>query len=248
MLRPEDLQPERVTLPPEIPWYKKKGCLFLLFIAIIILAGVSIFGWYVYKYYQSIQKGEVPDEIVAMFPEQYNQEQTSAPTRDDDPAQGNKDAKVTVIAFEDFQCPISGQEYPALKKVLPDYQDKVLFVYRDFPTNHEFSQKAAEAAQCAYEQDMFWQYHDLLFLNQSLITDVSVFSTFAQQIGMNVSAFDQCLASERYKTEVQKDFFDGKLAGVDGTPTFFLNGYKLEGAYSEEFWREALDYLLAKQE
>jgi len=248
MLKPEDLQPDREILPPDIPWYKKKSCLFLLFITILIIAGVSIFGWYVYTYYQSIKKGDVPQEIIAMFPEQYNQEDITAVTRDDDPWQGNENALVTVIAFEDFQCPISGEEYPVLKKVLPDYQDKVLFVYRDFPTNHEFSQKAAEAAQCAYEQDMYWPYHDLLFLNQSLVTDETAFSKFAAQLNMNTTAFDQCLTSLRYKTEVQKDFFDGKLAGVSGTPTFFLNGYKLEGAYSEQFWREALDYLLAKQE
>jgi predicted DsbA family dithiol-disulfide isomerase len=79
------------------------------------------------------------------------------------------------------------------------------------------------------------------------VTDKTVFSQFAAQLNMNTAAFDQCLNSGRYKTEVQKDFFDGKLAGVDGTPTFFLNGYKLEGAYSEQFWREALDYLLSKQ-
>ncbi len=248
MLKPQDLQPDREMLPPDIPWYKKKSCLFLLFMAILVLTGAGIFSWYVYKYYQSVKKGKVPQEIIAMFPEQYSQEDIAAATVDDDPWQGNKDARLTIIAFEDFQCPICGEQYPVLKKVLPDYQDKVLFVYRDFPTNHEFSQKAAEAAQCAYEQDMFWQYHDLLFINQSLITDETVFSQFAAQLNINTAAFDQCFHTSRYKTEVQKDFFDGKLAGVSGTPTFYLNGYKLEGAYSEDFWREALDYLLEKQE
>lgn len=247
MLKPQDLQPDREILPPDIPWYKKKSCLFLLFIFIVLIAGCGVFGWYVLKYYQSIKKGEVPAEIIAMFPEQYNQENISEVTIDDDPWQGNKNAELVVIAFEDFQCPICGEQYPVLKKILPDYQDKILFVYRDFPTNHEFSQKAAEAAQCAYEQDMFWQYHDFLFSNQSLMTDETVFSQFAAQLDMNTTAFDQCLNTSRYKTEVQKDFFDGKLAGVSGTPTFYLNGYKLEGAYSEQFWREALDYLLSKQ-
>lgn len=244
-MKQEDIQPDVEIIPPSERWYQRKGCMVFLFIMLLFLVGGGIFGWQVYKYYAAIKSGNFTPEMQAMLNNVLGNEQTEeVVSKDDDPEQGNPDAKIVVIAFEDFQCPVCGEAYPILKQVLPDYADKVLFVYRDYPTDHEFSQKAAEAADCANEQGQFWVYHDLLFSDQSAVTSEEIFSTIASQAGLDVDAFNECYSSGRYAGEVNKDFLDGNIAGVSGTPTFFINGYKLQGSYPVEFWRQSFDYLI----
>lgn len=244
-MQPSDLQPDVEILAPAEKWYRKKGCLFILVIFILIFVGLGMFGWQIYTYTQAIKTGNFTPEMkknLAGILDEKEAEQIV--TRDDDPAYGNPDAKIVVIAFEDFQCPICGEEYPILKQVLPDYQDKVLFVYRDFPTGHEFSQLAAEAGNCANEQNKFWEYHDLLYANQTLITEQANFIDLAKKTDMNSENFENCLNSGKYTGEVNKDYMDANLAGVLGTPTFFINGYKIQGPYPVEFWRQVFDGLI----
>ncbi|MFA6027890.1 MAG: thioredoxin domain-containing protein [Patescibacteria group bacterium] len=244
-MRREDIEPDVEIIPPKEKWYQRKGCMVFFVIMLLLLAGAGLFGWQVYKYYSAIKSGNYTPEMQAMLDSVVGSDESAVTvTKDDDPAQGNPDAKIVVIAFEDFQCPICGEAYPILKQVLPDYSDKVLFVYRDFPTGHEFSQSAAEAANCANEQGQFWAYHDLLFSDQAAITGSEIFSQYADQLGLDVDAFDECYMSGRYAAEVNKDFLDGNIAGVSGTPTFFINGYMLQGSYPVEFWRQSFDYLI----
>ena len=167
---------------------------------------------------------------------------------DDDPYMGPEDAPVTIVEFSDFQCAYCGRFREQTFDTLIDaYGDQVRFVYRDFPLSsmHPQSQKAAEAAQCAHDQEMFWPMHDLLLSNQSSLNDDS-YTQFAQELQLDVEAFDQCLESGKYEDEVLADLEDGLEYGVTGTPAFFVNGRLLMGALPFEQFSAAIEAELGK--
>lgn len=151
----------------------------------------------------------------------------------DDPWFGNRDAAVVVVEFGDFQCPYCQQAFPDIRSLMTKYRDRVLFIFRDFPISelHPEAAKAAEAGQCAWEQgsDRFWAMHDRLFLNQEDLT-VPALKSYAASAGLDTSVFDRCLDSGGNAGEVSADYADGLAAGVQGTPTFFVNGRRFSGA------------------
>jgi protein-disulfide isomerase len=167
---------------------------------------------------------------------------------DNDPFKGPKDAPVTIIEFSDFQCPFCRRVQPTLKRLLEEYPNKIKHVFRDFPLRniHPEAQKAAEAAQCAEEQDTFWPYHDKLFEMSGL--QVSDLKQYAKDLGLNTEAFDKCLDSDKYAQEIEADFQDGQNAGVSATPAFFINGQPLSGAVPYERFKELVDAVLAQVE
>jgi protein-disulfide isomerase len=173
---------------------------------------------------------------------------------DDDPMLGNADARVLVIEFGDYQCPTCRQFWkeiePRLKK---DYIDtgKVKLVFRDFPlTTHPEAVLAAEAVNCARDQNKYWEFHDKVFREQYNKGDDVIrlkpadLKKWAKDIKMEPAAFDQCLDSEKYKGEVMKDKMEGEAAGVQGTPTFFINGRVMGGAQQYPEYRKLIDDLL----
>lgn len=117
-----------------------------------------------------------------------------------------------------------------MREVLEKYEGQVRLVYRDFPLVqiHPQALPAALAGECAHEQGKFWEYHDVLFANQSRLDEASL-KEYAAQVGLDTATFDQCLTSQKYLEEVRKDYADGVSYGVQGTPTFFLNGLKIFG-------------------
>lgn len=160
---------------------------------------------------------------------------------DDDPMLGKKDAPVTIIEFTDYQCPFCGRARPTVKQIVETYGDKVHYVLRDFPLNfHPQAQKAAEAAQCAGEQDKYWDYSNILWQNQRAL-DIPNLKKYAKQVGLDQKKFDECLDSGKMSPEVQKDLADGSKAGVTGTPSFFINGQMLTGARPFEQFKEIID-------
>jgi protein-disulfide isomerase len=165
---------------------------------------------------------------------------------DDDPAWGPDDAGVTVEQFADFQCPFCGrfatQTLPALRQ---QYEDRVRFVFRDFPLSmHQYARKASEAAQCAQDQGRFWQYHDLLFANQSALAPDQL-KQYAAQAGLDTAKFNDCLDSGKNAQEVALDLQEGERAGVTGTPAFIVNGKMIAGAQPLEQFQVAIDQALA---
>ena len=167
---------------------------------------------------------------------------------DDDPVLGNKNAPVTIVSFEDYQCPFCGrafqQTYPLLKKEYID-TGKVKYVYRDFPLSfHPNAQPAAEAAECADEQGKFWEFHDGLYKNQESL-GLSLYTQLASQLGLDTNKFQQCVDSGKYRQEVQNDFAYGSQVGVSGTPTFFINGIMLVGAQPYQAFQQVIDAELA---
>ena len=160
---------------------------------------------------------------------------------DDDTIKGPEDAPITIIEFSDYECPFCVRAEPTLDKIFEEYPDKIRLVYRDFPLGfHTNAQKAAEATECAGEQDKFWEMHDKLF-DEGVEGGVISFKQFADDLGLDTQEFDSCLDSGEMESEVQKDMSDGQSAGVTGTPAFFINGVKLVGAQPFESFKEIID-------
>jgi protein-disulfide isomerase len=172
----------------------------------------------------------------------------SGVSADDDPFWGPEDAAVTIIEFSDFQCAFCKRHFDeTLPLLLDTYSDRVRYVFRDFPisTIHPQAFKAAEAAQCAFVQGKFWEYHDVLFQNQTAL-DVTSLKDHAAAVGLDSGAFDQCLESGGYNEEVQADLDDGSSYGVNGTPTFFINERQVVGAQPFSMFQQIIDEELAK--
>jgi protein-disulfide isomerase len=139
---------------------------------------------------------------------------------------GERDAKVTLVEFSDYQCPYCGRHFgQTWPQILAEYvkAGKVKYVFRDFPIEsiHPQAFKAAEAARCAGEQGKYWEMHDRLFANQDAL-GLSELPDHAGALGLDVSAFQQCLDSGKFVDGIRADLADGLEAGVTGTPSFFL--------------------------
>jgi protein-disulfide isomerase len=149
---------------------------------------------------------------------------------DDDPSLGPDDAPVTIIEFSDYECGYCRLWYQeTFDRLLASYPTQVRFVYRDFAFLSAQSVPAAEAAQCAGEQDAYWTYQRDLFAGQGGLNR-DTFIEYAANLGLDVQTFTTCIDSERYKTEVSSDTNAGGQAGVTGTPAFFING-RFVGGY-----------------
>lgn len=172
---------------------------------------------------------------------------------DDNPAKGPADAKVTIVEFSDFQCPYCGRfVQQTLPQILSNYGDKVRFVFMNFPLTsiHENAQKAAEAGECANEQGAFWQFHDIMFQNQSALT-VDNLKSYAAQLNLDTAKFNECLDSGKMADAVAADMAVAEKAATDagltrfGTPAFFINGNSLQGAQPYDVFKAAIDAALA---
>jgi protein-disulfide isomerase len=155
---------------------------------------------------------------------------------------GPKDAPVTIVEFSDFQCPFCRSSVATLKEVMRQYDGKVRWAFRDFPipSLHPQAPKAAEAARCAGEQGKSWEYHDLLFDSKAQWTAAD-FKKFAEQLKLDFKRFGPCLDSGKYQAAVQSDVEDGVRLGINGTPTFFVNGRVLVGAVPLENFRKIVE-------
>jgi protein-disulfide isomerase len=147
---------------------------------------------------------------------------------------GNPDAPVRIDVFEDFQCPSCRaftENYEALLIANDIPSGRVYYVFHNWPFIGPESQQAANASMCANAQGRFWDYHDMLFANQTG-ENVGAFSdrrlvAFAEQLGLNMSDFNTCFDKNEYQAEIQKDYSEGKQMGVSGTPAVFVNGVQI---------------------
>ena len=162
------------------------------------------------------------------------------------PFKGVEKAPVTIIKFEDFQCPFCRQTQATFTQLEARYGNKIKVVHRDFPIDksHPQARRAAEGARCANEQGKFWQYHDKLYAT-NLTADPKQLSALAKEIGLDLASFDRCLANGQYKALVQKDLEEGKKLGVTATLAFFINGRVIVGAQPLESFARIIDEELA---
>jgi protein-disulfide isomerase len=166
---------------------------------------------------------------------------------DDDPAIGPQDAPITLIEFSDYECPYCSRWHDQVfNKLRQEYPDQVRIVYRDFPLSsiHPNAAPAAEAANCANEQDSFWEFHEKLFSGEYDLGE-EAYLQYAEDLGLETDEFQECLESGRYSDEVMADYQFASGLGVRSTPTFFLNGIPLVGAQPYEVFKEVIEKELA---
>ena len=162
------------------------------------------------------------------------------------PISGSKDAPVTMVEFADFECPYCRQTEPNLQKLREQFPDKLRIVYKNFPLPmHSHAQKAAEAGLCAAEQGKFWPYHDRLMAQTPPQLEVPQLKVLAASLKLDTARFDQCLDSGKEAATVGHDVEQGKSLGVEGTPSFFVNGYFLSGAGQYDTLRDLVERQLA---
>jgi len=165
-------------------------------------------------------------------------------SEDDDPWIGGKNADVVIVTFSDYQCPYCARGEATIAQLLDEYGDGIKVVFRDFPLGfHDNAHIAAQAAECAAEQDMFWEYHDVLFANQGAL-DMDSLKTYAAELELDSGDFNTCLESGEMEAEVNADMEDGISYGVQGTPAFFINGELVSGAQPIENFRAIIDAYL----
>lgn len=145
---------------------------------------------------------------------------------------GPPSATVTLVEYGDFECPHCGAAYPIVQEILDRLGDRLQFAYRHFPLAqiHPHAEDAAEAAEAAGAQGRFWKMHDLLFRNQQTLEDRQLIH-FAGRLGLDVARFRSELLEHVHHQRVREDFKSGVKSGVNGTPTFFINGVRYDGAW-----------------
>lgn len=162
---------------------------------------------------------------------------------DNQPSKGNPAAAVTVVEFTDYQCPSCAATQPILERITAEYGDRIRLVVRDYPlSQHANSHKAAEAAEAAREQGKYWEYATLLYQNQSAL-QTDKLKEYASRVGLDRAKFDAALDSGRFADSVSRDLLDGERVGVNGTPSIFVNGVRVERATYEQL-KAAIDAAL----
>ena len=165
-----------------------------------------------------------------------------------EPAKGPADAPVTIVEFSDFECPFCSRVVPTLDRVKEEYGDRVRLVFKQYPLpSHANAQKAAEASLCAHDQGEFWAMHDAMFADQGNLGPDGL-AAKAQEIGLEMEAFRQCLSSGKHEEAVKEDLDEGLAVGVSGTPAMFVNGRMISGAVPYEEIAQVVEEELERTE
>jgi len=161
--------------------------------------------------------------------------QLTLPVSDRDHVQGPAGAPVTLVEYGDYECPHCGRAYPIVKEAQQRMGRRLQFVFRNFPLreSHPHAQHAAEAAEAAGAQGKFWEMHDRLFERQFALDDDYLIE-YAVDLGLDQERVRTELAQGIYQPRVREDFRSGVTSGVNGTPTFFINGMRYDGAWDLE--------------
>jgi len=241
------------VIMPEVPVSKFSWLDFIgkNFLALsILLTGVLISGSILYT-----KVAEVNPGTAQILQDDQGNKRVDVSV-DDDAVLGNKNAKVTIVEFSDYQCPFCRvfwrESYTQLKKEYID-TGKVKLVFRDYPLSfHPMGEPTAQAAECAEEQGKYWEFHDKVFTEQDKLGQATITYTvqdlklWASQLGLNAVAFNSCLDSGKYKAEVGNDIADATKYGVTGTPSFFINGKFIVGAQPYNTFKTLIEEELKK--
>jgi len=244
----ETLQQHMKHADPATPW--KVGCLLLgvLVIVSVLTGGFGIGGG----------SGSAQQIVPAQVPQGNNQQQPQPVVKadlkeDGDPAMGDTNAPVVIYEFADYQCPFCkrafDQTYPEIQKLVNE--GKLRYVLKDYPLPfHEQAPSAAISANCAGQQNKYWEMHDKLFQKQDVwfgnVGAIDMFKGFAQELNLDEKKFASCMADPKMAQEVQDDLAEGSAAGVSGTPSFYINGQQLVGAQPWAAFKQLIDQELSK--
>ena len=159
---------------------------------------------------------------------------------------GPRNAKVMVVEYSDFQCPMCAKIQPTVREILTRFDGKVHLIYKYFPLRmHPNAMPAARAAECAAKQDKFWPYHELLFQRQTiwgpLPDPTPLFRSLAQEVGLDRHAFDACLTDHTVNAAIENDVAEAHRLHVEATPTFFVGKTRLVGAFFEAYGAKTIE-------
>lgn len=233
-------------------------------ILLLVLVVASFITGTLYTKVQYLEKNKDSTQVAAqaVVPQQGNQPVAQAPAgkikdvSSDERIRGNKNAKVTLVEYSDFECPFCQRFHPITQELLKAYGDKIRLVFRDYPLPfHANAQKEAEAGRCIAElggSDAFWNYADKVFERTAsngtgfALTDLG---PLAKEVGVNQQLFQQCLDTGKYAQAVKDEAADGNAAGVDGTPTSFIidsegKTQMLVGAQPVDAFKTVIDEVL----
>ncbi|MDD5289987.1 MAG: thioredoxin domain-containing protein [Patescibacteria group bacterium] len=214
-------------------------------VAVIAVIGAAIFG---VMYFKDKKNGNVAGVNTNNQQQQAQEQPTAKPftaqIAETDHVLGNKDAKVKIFEFSDFQCPYCARFHEAMKELVKAYPNDVAWVFKNFPIeSHPLGLPGALAAECAGEQGKFFEMADKIFAGQTSLTTDS-FNTFATELGLDLTKFKSCVAEEKPKNKIIADYQLGIDSGVEGTPTSFVNGEAVPGALPLESLKQMVDKLL----
>ena len=253
----QPLQPAQANEPPPFVLIRRTTLNYLVIAVVFLLVGIFIGGFTAFRV-ERANRSWVTDAVSQAFDEQAetlaNLVASSRPPSLDDPDsrfevvavsefyKGGAEAPVEIIEFGDFNCGYCGRfHHETLEPILEMYGDNVRFVYRDYPILADSSVTAAVAARCAGEQGQFWEYHDLLYGNQGTFGQVGAFGGFADQLGLDVDTFNDCVDEQQYLDPVIADYREAQSLGIRGTPAFFINGRPVVGAQPLEAFAQVIN-------
>jgi len=221
--------------------FYKRGWFIALSIIFILLAPVVIYlGYNFFKIYGQLKSGE----LVMQDPRQIVAEKAEFDMvkliDESGPRLGPKDAPITIIEFGDFNCPRSLESFPIMKEVMAKYPDQVRFFWRNFPVVKESSVDFARGGVCAHRQNKFWELHDVFFQTQGIGLGRNL-DNLVKQAGLDYEKYKKCSSNSLIDAEIRKDVYAGDEGDVAGTPTFFINGYKIEGPITFDYWQQIID-------
>lgn len=229
------------------PWYKKWWGALLLIFALLIIVGAVSAATYIVNQVKIIRE----EGNIAAQEEEMNKITAAIDGRGENYSLGPQDAKVKIVIFSDYACPYCQQAAPVVRSIAKKYGDQVRITFRDYPL-HDNSIDIALAGNCAGAQGKFWEMHDLLFERQAEISALqsaalnTKLKEVASEIKLEPEKFNTCLDNRTYLYRLNDDFADAELLGLSGTPSWFVNRYKITGFYPEENFINMIDGLLAQ--
>ena len=159
----------------------------------------------------------------------------TTPVSSNDHSQGPENAATTLVEYGDYECPYCGMAYPIVKRIQARLRNQLRFAFRNFPLAemHPHATSAAELAESAALQGKFWEMHDMLYEHQQALAPVDL-EKYARKVGLNLDALEAALRGGAPHQRVKSDFMSGVRSGVNGTPTFFINGRRFDGDWRDE--------------
>lgn len=249
---------------PEFENRKKRRtrliAILLSLLGLLVLLPLAWFAYLTAGYYTKIRTGEIIDPNTRRLQASISSYVANTRVTQADlqrlqptgivPELGNRNAKVAVLEFVDYQCPFSKQQAPIIRRVVQEMGDRIHFYVRDFPITelHPDARNASLAAGCilAQSQDMYWRFYDLVFNDQEHMSPDDL-RTLASFVNADMKVYDTCVQNRTYDRKIDQDIDAAHGAGVQGTPTFFVNGVKFQGLMDEKTLTEILNQFLEAQ-
>ncbi|MFH1291613.1 MAG: thioredoxin domain-containing protein [bacterium] len=235
-----------------IHWYRKWWGIAIIAVIVIISAFFIVISVLTARYWVMIKKG-MGNELYQKFYGSFSQSVSSQakPIKanrseiesNQSPFLGSPNANIVIVEYVDFKCPVCKQSAVVMKQLMQKYGYKVKLIARQFPAEsiHPNATQLSILALCAHKQNKFWEMHDTLFAKQDSLSDIlseSEIKQIASLVGVDYTQLNSCINSQSARIEVDKDYASGISVGVRGTPTFFVNGQKVEGLIDYESWEK----------